>query len=114
MSKYNGWTNYATWRVNLEMFDGINPSDYWVMDDADIEYTLPTAIKEWAESTITNGEIMTSLAQDYALAFMSDVNWYEIAHHLIDNHLENHEENDDLATDDTRSYGTRNKEQEEA
>jgi len=19
---YNGWTNYATWRVNLEMFDG--------------------------------------------------------------------------------------------
>ena len=22
MSEYNGWTNYATWRVNLEMFDG--------------------------------------------------------------------------------------------
>ena len=20
--KYNGWTNYATWRVNLEFFDG--------------------------------------------------------------------------------------------
>jgi hypothetical protein len=19
---YNGWTNYATWRVNLEIFDG--------------------------------------------------------------------------------------------
>lgn len=19
---YNGWTNYPTWRVNLEMFDG--------------------------------------------------------------------------------------------
>ena len=112
MSTYNGWTNYAKWRVNLEMFDGINPSDYWVMDDADIEYTLPTAIKEWAESTITNDEINTNLAQDYALAFMSDVNWYEIAHHLIDNHLENHQENDDLATDDTRSYGTRNRYQD--
>ena len=22
--KYNGWTNYATWRVNLELIDGIN------------------------------------------------------------------------------------------
>ena len=21
--KYNGWTNYATWRVNLEIFDGL-------------------------------------------------------------------------------------------
>jgi len=24
---YNGWTNYATWRINLEMFDGYNPID---------------------------------------------------------------------------------------
>ena len=22
--KYNGWTNYATWRVNLEIFDGLH------------------------------------------------------------------------------------------
>ena len=20
---YNGWTNYATWRINLEIFDGL-------------------------------------------------------------------------------------------
>jgi hypothetical protein len=24
---YNGWTNYATWRINLEMFDGCNLTD---------------------------------------------------------------------------------------
>jgi len=24
---YNGWTNYATWRVNLEMFDGMSPRE---------------------------------------------------------------------------------------
>ena len=23
-TKYNGWTNYATWRVNLEIFDGMD------------------------------------------------------------------------------------------
>ena len=24
---YNGWTNYATWRVNLEIFDGLTARD---------------------------------------------------------------------------------------
>jgi hypothetical protein len=30
--KYNGWTNYETWRVNLEIFDGISGEDF---DDID-------------------------------------------------------------------------------
>ena len=25
--KYNGWTNYATWRVMLELFDTHTPED---------------------------------------------------------------------------------------
>ena len=108
MNTYNGWTNYATWRVNLEVFDYMNPSDYWVMDDADIEDKLPIFIQDFAEDLVSGND----LATDYALAFMSEVNWREIARHLIDNHLENYEENDDLATDDTRSYGTRNREQD--
>lgn len=86
-TKHNGWTNYATWRVNLEMFDGINPSDYWVMDAADIEDTLPEALKEWAETIITDYKTETNLAQDYALAFLSEVNWYEIAKHMIDEYV---------------------------
>jgi hypothetical protein len=28
-TKYNGWTNYATWRVNLEMFDGFDAREYF-------------------------------------------------------------------------------------
>lgn len=28
MTTYNGWTNYATWRVNLEIFDGTSASDH--------------------------------------------------------------------------------------
>jgi len=27
-NKYNGWTNYETWRVNLEIFDNFDISDY--------------------------------------------------------------------------------------
>lgn len=73
MSKYNGWTNYATWRVNLEMFDGMQSDDYEWMRHAD-------SLKVYAEQTIeeTSSE---GLTRDYALAFLSDVNWYEIAQH---------------------------------
>jgi len=27
MSDYNGWANYATWRINLEYFDGVTAVD---------------------------------------------------------------------------------------
>ncbi len=26
--QYNGWANYETWRVNLEMLDGMTPEDF--------------------------------------------------------------------------------------
>ena len=26
---YNGWYNYATWRLNLEIFDGMEIDDAW-------------------------------------------------------------------------------------
>ena len=85
-TKYNGWTNYATWRVNLEMFDGLD----WVSEfgDPDPDFTDPyelgLALKDWAEEIISNGEIApNNLAVDYAMAFLSEVNWQEIALHKI-------------------------------
>ena len=76
---YNGWTNYATWRVNLEIFDGMSPRD--VTDTRDVEaYELGQAMKEYAEEMLSGD----SLAVSYALAFLSDVNWYEIAMHKIE------------------------------
>ena len=79
---YNGWTNYATWRVNLEMFDSMSLEDItggadW--DAGDIaEYLTQWAI-EVIESDTPNG----GLARDYALAFLDAVNWYEIAEHKL-------------------------------
>jgi hypothetical protein len=65
---YNGWTNYATWRVNLEMFDGSD--QFWSADSA----------REYVEEIIIDST-PEGVARDYALAFLSDVNWYEIAEH---------------------------------
>jgi hypothetical protein len=71
--KYNGWTNYATWRVNLEIFDGMH-------SDIDGEKVTAESCKDYAEEMLSeNGE---GLALDYAMAFLANVNWHEIAGHL--------------------------------
>lgn len=80
-TSYNGWTNYATWRVNLEVFDGLDPRDWgYDVDDCD---TLTAWVREYAEEIIEQSS-QPGLARDYALAFLSDVNWREIAEHMVD------------------------------
>lgn len=84
-TKYNGWTNYATWRVNLEMFDGIDPRDYWADEiDEDSAYDLSKQLEEFALNIIDEDGTREGLAVDYARAFLADVNWYEIAEHMLD------------------------------
>ena len=65
--KYNGWTNYETWRVNLEIFDGVEDFNM-----AEFE------MREFVEELIEN-ETKEGLARDYALTFISNVDWREIA-----------------------------------
>jgi hypothetical protein len=77
---YNGWTNYATWRVNLEIFDGLAPADMgW---EALNIYDLTDSLKEYAQTAIEDSA-PEGLALDYARAFLADVNWGEIARHKV-------------------------------
>jgi len=85
---YNGWTNYETWRVKLEIFDETPIEDYSNCEDEfDPElicaYTLSEALKERAECYIEESS-PEGLARDYAMAFLSAVNWAEIARHMIE------------------------------
>jgi hypothetical protein len=71
---YNGWTNYATWRVNLEMVDGVEWDEY---NDGE------PITKDLLESYVEEGlENYPELAISYANAFLNDVNYYEIAKHI--------------------------------
>lgn len=74
--EYNGWSNYATWRVHLEMFDG--QTDCRGQYDA---YKLGLILREETEE-VTQFECK-GLGLDLAMAFLADVNWTEIAAHLI-------------------------------
>ena len=88
---YNGWTNYATWRVNLEIFAGLEQSEMF-------DLSLPVeqlrhVLQDYVEGHIYEaGGGDGNIAVDYALAFMSGVNWYEIAGHMIEDHKEEIEE----------------------
>jgi hypothetical protein len=92
-TKYNGWTNYATWRVNLEVFDGFDPSDYFDDFDVDDVHGLADSLGDYAEEIIFSGHnyderAPQGLIQDYARAFLQDVNWNEIAAHMIADYVE--------------------------
>lgn len=67
-NKYNGWTNYETWRVNIECFDG------W---EDNLE---PDEARLMVESIIEE-DTSEGIARDYAMAFIDQVNWQEIAEH---------------------------------
>jgi dTDP-4-dehydrorhamnose reductase len=92
MTTYNGWTNYATWRVNLEMFDGMSARDVTGRNKPSA-YDLSEALKDMATETLESSG--NGLALDYALTFLSEVNWAEIAKHMLENANENETENEE-------------------
>lgn len=92
---YNGWSNYETWRINLEIFDGVTLED---MNTVEVDpYNLKDYLQEYAEEIVfldshIGGKTPSSLMEDYARAFLSDVNWYEIAKHIINDHIAENQE----------------------
>lgn len=79
-NKYNGWTNYATWRINLEIF---NDGDYtdlirWAQD----AYELRNVLWEYTIELLDMNSDPNSFAYTYAHAFISEVNFYEIAENM--------------------------------
>jgi hypothetical protein len=70
---YNGWSNYPTWRINLEIFSDMNMNDCF--DD------LPTSemLEEYVENAVfDNYSGNMGLMEDYARAFLANVNYREI------------------------------------
>ena len=77
-TKYNGWTNYATWRINLEIIEDIEFETHQTAGD----------LKEIVESVVLDQlPINIGLAYDYAEAFIDQVNFDEIAEHVNDNQI---------------------------
>jgi len=73
--EYNGWSNYATWRVNLEILSDIQ----WVEEE--IEILSPEMLEEYVENAVFENNGITGhlgLMEDYARAFLANVDYREI------------------------------------
>ncbi len=84
---YNGWSNYETWRINLELCDGL-PADFFSENIGE----LPNAIKEYCVEyferkiyglTNFSSETRDVLTLAIVNCFLQQVNWREIASHMM-------------------------------
>jgi len=75
-------SNYTTWCVYKDIFRGKEQTGLF-------DLSLPLeqlrhVVQDYAQHLIhESGGGEGNIAVDYALAYLSDVNWYEIAHFLI-------------------------------
>ena len=82
MNEYNGWTNYETWLVNLEMgfTDDSDAFEARNLDDLIVE------LKDYAEYVLESDNI---LATNFARIILSKVDWHEIAEAVLEQLMEN-------------------------
>ena len=82
MNEYNGWTNYETWLVNLEMglTDDSHAFESRNLDD------LIADLKEYAENAI---ESDNTLATNFARIILSKVDWNDIAEVVLERLMDN-------------------------
>jgi hypothetical protein len=85
---YNGWANYETWRIQLEVIDGMTLEDFGFdlhevdTDDVANVEALADNVAELVHEVVTR-DVPEGLALDLALSFLDRVDWMEIAEHLI-------------------------------
>jgi len=98
--EYNGWYNYETWVVSLWMDNEQGTYDYWrsvandlvslespefIADANTRACRLADRIKDEHEQALPE---LQGFPADLLNAAMSEVNWYEIAEHLLESVLE--------------------------
>lgn len=100
--EYNGWHNYETWAVNLHLSNDQGSADYWrEQTDAAIKQAGAEKLRGGLETfTISeratlilsdllkenheeNAPELTGIYADLMGAVMSEVNWHEIAKHMV-------------------------------
>lgn len=83
---YNGWATYATWRVKLEMLDGITLSDIGFRNSDSSSYSvylIARHLEDYVEQIIID-TTPEGIGRDYALALVDQVDFDQIAEHMIE------------------------------
>ena len=81
---YNGWTNYATWRISLEIFNEGRMAEFCYEAGMAVDDITGDWAEEWVEELLFGDRDTDGLVESYARSFISGVNWYEIASHIAE------------------------------
>ena len=94
---YQGWTNYATWRIRLEVceFDMSELREIIENECHDV-VALMKYLQDYVEEVVLTDVNDSSLCASYALAFLNDVNYHEIANSLFDWYYEDQKYRDSI------------------
>lgn len=71
--EHNGWNNYETWKIHLEILGDIN------FDEPTNKYELKDIVDD---AVFDNSVQKDCLAANYARAFISNVDFEEIARYI--------------------------------
>jgi len=84
--KYNGWTNYETWNWYLWYSHAFTADDFDGME-GDV-YKISKYLEDWTEEVAEETGILndTGFFSDVVRASLSEVNYYEIAEHFVDDY----------------------------
>ena len=88
--KYNGWANYETWLVDMEMLDGMTCEEFGLRPVSEDERDRDIRqLEESIEAYVVELVDLDSkgFALDLALSFLNKVDWQEIAEHMLDDSL---------------------------
>ena len=97
---YNGWTNYETWKVNLEVIDGYDVTDILSDMGADSREELVEGLAAHFEDFVDAIAMpvgINGFAADIVSSFLHKVNFEEIAEHYVDDYLQDNPIEEEVA-----------------
>lgn len=106
---YNGWTNYETWAVNLWIDNDQGSQEYWqraarqawrsavARESLTRKEVAAASLADQIKDEITEAapDLGASLFSDLLSAAFSEVNWDEIASHMVEDLEDDTDEDED-------------------
>lgn len=102
-SRYNGWSNYETWCVELWLSNDYTDYTYLMekISELDELYAIQSLLKETVENMVP--ELDASMFSDLINAGLSSVDWYELARHWFDDTDEDRKERNGDTDEDSEN-----------